>query len=104
MEKLKTYAVIFTLAIASIIGFSAYTLMDNKTDEVATQEWRRVRNASNQFEWKQGFPSGIPSCLTDQDICHVVLPTGMNPADMTKDEIIENAVDGEYALGYTIEP
>ncbi|MBL1408069.1 hypothetical protein [Sphingobacterium faecale] len=104
MEKLKTYAVIFTLAIASIIVFSAYTLMDNKTEEVATQEWRRVLNANNDFEWRQGLPSSTTSCETDPDICHVVLPADMDPKDMTKDEIIENAVGGQYALGFTVEP
>lgn len=94
---------VLTLAIASVIGFSAYGLMDNKSEKATTQEWRRVLNANNQFEWKQGFPSGTPSCEPSPDICHVVLPEGLNPATMTTAQIIANAVDGQYVLGYTEE-
>lgn len=103
MEKLKTFAIILTLAIASVMGSTAYGLMDTKSEIVTTQEWRRVLNANNQFEWKQGLPSGTNPCLTDPDICHVVLPAGLNPEEMTTEEIIENAVEGQYALGYTTE-
>lgn len=98
---IKNNAIAMSIALAAVIGFSAFKVVDVNS-QPASQSWHRVLTESNQFEWRQGPPPS-PSCEDSEDICNVTLPFGQNPEEMTTQQIKDNAVNGEYELGYTIE-
>lgn len=102
MEKLKKYTVAVVAAVVMIIGFSAYGLAEKKVETAVNQQWHRVLNEDSEFEWRTGAPSST-SCEPSEDICNVILPSGLNPSEMTTQQIKDNAVDGQYETGYTFE-
>lgn len=99
MKNSKKYTLAAIMAIVTTIVLSAFGWSASPT--TATQQWHRVLlQQENNFVWKIGAPSS-PSCLTSADICNVTLPAALNPAEMTTQQIKDNAVDGQYQTGYT---